>query len=150
MTETNHAPGLRSPRLLRIELPPRPSPAQFARKALDARFADVLKPGGLQALFLVVSELINNSVQHGCGGPIQLRIRADTDGAVSGEVYNDGRGALAIREPSTDPLDGGLGLRLVDALVDRWGVPAGTTNVWFEMTAEREDWTDTSAYLPWM
>jgi anti-sigma regulatory factor (Ser/Thr protein kinase) len=150
MTETNQAPDLASRQLLRIELPPRWDAAQLARRALEARFGDVLRPGGLQALLLVVSELVNNSVQHGRAKPIQLRISADKDAVVRGEILDDGCGAVAIRDPSTNPLDGGLGLRLVDALVDRWGVRDGSTNVWFEMTTERDDWTDTSAYLPWM
>jgi two-component sensor histidine kinase len=150
MTDIYEAPDMTSQGPLHIELPSRSDAPQLARRALETRCGDALPPGGLQALLLVVSELVTNSVQHGRGGPIQLRISAEPDAIVRGEVLSDGCGPVAIREPSTDPLDGGLGLRLVDALVDSWGVRDGSTNVWFEMTAEREDWTDTSAYLPWI
>ena len=30
-----------------------------------------------------------------------------------------------------------MGLKLVDAFTDRWGVEEGTTSVWFELAARR-------------
>jgi hypothetical protein len=32
-----------------------------------------------------------------------------------------------------DPAPGGPGLRIVDAVADRWGTERGSTRVWFEL-----------------
>ena len=45
-------------------------------------------------------------------------------------------GPVAIRE-GIDPAKGGMGLKVVDAFTDRWGVEEGTTSVWFELAARR-------------
>ena len=51
-------------------------------------------------------------------------------------VKDGGRGRVAVRE-GVNPAEGGMGLKLVDAFADRWGVEDGTTNVWFELAARR-------------
>ena len=43
-----------------------------------------------------------------------------------------GPGALPVMREAGDA-GGGHGLRLVDALADRWGVEHGSTIVWFEL-----------------
>ena len=55
---------------------------------------------------------------------------------LSGRVEDGGRGRVAVRE-NVDPAEGGMGLKLVDSFIDRWGVEEGTTNVWFEVAPRR-------------
>jgi hypothetical protein len=66
--------------------------------------------------------------------PLDLEI--SEDGAVLGRVEDGGHGRVAVRE-NVNPADGGMGLRLVDAYTDRWGVEEGTTNVWFKVAPRR-------------
>jgi two-component sensor histidine kinase len=84
----------------------------------------------------IVSELVANSVKHGPGGPIHVNLNVFEDGTVLGRVEDGGRGRVAIRE-GINPAAGGMGLKVVDAFADRWGVEEGTTNVWFELAARR-------------
>jgi anti-sigma regulatory factor (Ser/Thr protein kinase) len=80
---------------------------------------------------LAVSELVSNAVKHG-RGEIALRVVADT-GRLRVEVADEGRGRIAFREATVDPLEGGFGLRVVEAVTDRWGVEPGRPCVWFEI-----------------
>jgi anti-sigma regulatory factor (Ser/Thr protein kinase) len=107
-----------------------------ARRVLRSRLGDRLSPHAMQNVLTVVSELVNNSVAHGPGKPIRMRITVDdADGSVRGEVEDQGEGKVAIRKISDGGASGGFGLRLVDALTDRWGVYDGSTHVWFELDA---------------
>ena len=108
----------------------------LARRAVTAQLAARMSAARLKGLLLVVSELVTNSVRHGPGGPIHLDIEISEDGAVLGRVEDGGRGRVTVRE-NVDPVDGGMGLKLVDAFTDRWGVEKGTTNVWFEVAPRR-------------
>ncbi len=80
----------------------------------------------------MVSELVANSVIHGPGKTIKVTVTADRDGSVRGEVEDDGDGKVAIREIEGEG-PGGMGLRIVRALTERWGVYEGSTQVWFEL-----------------
>ena len=94
-------------------------------------------PGELaDAVDLVVSELVTNSVTHsGLDEPEEVSVRiSSSSGAVTGEVVDDGRGIGTA--PRFRPLS--LGLRIVEHTVDRWGHSDHPTRVWFEFTnAER-------------
>ena len=107
-----------------------------ARGAIAAQLASRLSTARLSALLTIVSELVANSVKHGPGGPIQVISRCSEDGAVLGRVEDGGRGRVAVRE-GVNPAEGGMGLKLVDAFTDRWGVEEGTSNVWFELAPSR-------------
>ena len=108
--------------------------SSYARRAIDDRFGRVLPKPFVADLMTVVSELMNNAVSHGPGAPVTLRLMASRDGrSIAGEVQDDGLGRIAMRD--IDGIGGGFGLHIVDALVDRWGVHEGSTQVWFEMTA---------------
>ena len=107
-----------------------------ARGAIAAQLASRLSTARLSALLTIVSELVANSVKHGPGGPIQLDVKVSEDGAVLGRVEDGGRGRVAVRE-GVNPAEGGMGLKLVDAFTDRWGVEEGTSNVWFELAPSR-------------
>src|SRR3954452_25503219 len=107
-----------------------------ARGAIAAQVGSHLSTARRSALLTIVSELVANSVKHGPGGPIHVNLKVSEDGAVLGRVEDGGRGSVAIRE-EVNPAEGGMGLKVVDAFTDRWGVEHGTTNVWFELAPSR-------------
>jgi two-component sensor histidine kinase len=115
---------------LSIQLPPEPRASWKARLSLD-QFSAALSPDALADLRVVVSELVTNSVRHGPGNPIQLRVALEDAGLVRGEVIDQGSGTVAIRDSKA--VSGGFGLRIVDTLCERWGVFEGSTHVWFEL-----------------
>jgi anti-sigma regulatory factor (Ser/Thr protein kinase) len=90
-----------------------------------------LDAGTLAGAQLVVSELVTNSIRHGPGRPIHLRLTTDNEGRLVGEVEDQGDGVVAIREQDLDAPAGGLGLLLVDDVTSAWGVYPGSTHVWF-------------------
>jgi anti-sigma regulatory factor (Ser/Thr protein kinase) len=102
------------------------------RFALESRLDDA-KLGDVE---IVVSELVTNAVRHGPGGLITLRLVTEEDGAVSGEVVDQGNGVVAIREHGLGSAEGGMGLPIVDALTSAWGVRPGSTHVWFRFDAD--------------
>jgi anti-sigma regulatory factor (Ser/Thr protein kinase) len=124
-----------------ITVPAAPTAAREARRALAA--CRLVAPGDEATLLLLVSELVSNSVRHAGLAPsdaIRLRARAN-DGATHVEVCDGGRtGGLPSRRRS-DPAalePGGLGLKLVDEMADRWGVERRDDQmcVWFELKPE--------------
>jgi anti-sigma regulatory factor (Ser/Thr protein kinase) len=121
---------------LKTQLRAAPDAPARAREAIRSQIGSQLSVARLSALLTVVSELVANSVVHGPGGAIQVSVEVSDDGSVLGRVADEGLGRVAIRE-DTDPREGGMGLRLVDAFTDRWGVEEGTSNVWFEVAPRR-------------
>ena len=119
---------------LSIDLEPELEAGLKAREQIRAAFADRLPSPLLHDLTVVVSELVGNAVEHGPGEVIQVRLKIARDGIVRGEIEDRGKGEIAIREMADEP-NGGLGLRIVDWLTDRWAVYEGSTHVWFEMGA---------------
>ena len=101
-----------------------------ARRAIRGRLADSLPGPVVHDLCVIVSELVANSVEHGPGGPIRVTIEVPgDDAALRGEVKDEGTGTVAVPEDES-----GLGLLIVEALATRWGVYAGSTHVWFELS----------------
>lgn len=103
---------------------------RFVRGALDGSDSELVAE-----VELVVSELVTNSVRHGPGEPITLRIGAEHDGSVVGEVEDQGDAVIEIREQDVATTVGGLGLPIVDQLTSEWGVYPGSTHVWFRFDA---------------
>jgi anti-sigma regulatory factor (Ser/Thr protein kinase) len=106
---------------------------QRAREVLREAFTDRLKAIVLYDLLTVVTELVQNGIQHGEGDEVGLSVRL-VDSSLRGEVTSDGPGRV---EPG--PVDHsagrGLGLHIVDALTDRWMAHSnGRTTVAFEMS----------------
>ena len=120
---------------LSLDLEPELGASAKARERIRAAFGDRLPASLLHDLTVVVTELVANAVEHGPGESIQMRLKLADDGTVRGEIEDQGRGDVAIREMADDPSDG-LGLRMVDWLTDRWAVYEGSTHVWFEMGAD--------------
>jgi anti-sigma regulatory factor (Ser/Thr protein kinase) len=116
-----------------MELAPEAKAGAKARQILQSRVADFVPATALWDLLTVVTELVNNSVRHGPGDPIQVRITVNDDGSVRGEVEDQGDGEVALREMIEDGTGGGMGLHIVQALTERWAVYEGSTHVWFEM-----------------
>ena len=108
-----------------------PGAGAAARRHLDG-LTDFLPALILHDLRIVVSELVNNSVSHGNGHPITVTVELAQTGTTRGTVTNGGRGPVAIAA-RREVGDGGLGLRIVDAVVSRWGVNAPSSDVWFEL-----------------
>jgi anti-sigma regulatory factor (Ser/Thr protein kinase) len=114
-----------------------PKAAHLARDELRSRLGDRLSADFLLSVLLIASELVTNSVRHGPGGPIELAITVNDDGSVRGEVEDRGDGEVKIRDLTRDGAGGGFGLRIVEALADRWGVYEDRTKVWFEMSSPK-------------
>ncbi|MEU4925725.1 ATP-binding protein [Streptomyces yokosukanensis] len=89
------------------------------------------------AVELGVSELVTNVVRHVPDRRCTVLLVRQTAG-VRAEV-TDGCARLPLAEPDVDhDSEGGRGLALLDAVVDKWGVSAGAAagrsgkTVWFE------------------
>jgi hypothetical protein len=82
---------------------------------------------------LLTSEVVTNSVVH-ARGPISLGL-ARQGPVLRVEVGDHSRGSIAV--PETSPDTSGRGLKLLDAVADRWGTDATADGkvVWFELRA---------------
>ena len=115
------------------------SAPQQARSAL----ADLRESIGDEAVTMlcsIVTELVANCVQHGgTGGEVIVRARR-AGGRVRLEVScPSGSTRPRIIEPGyRGGGSGGLGLRIVDGLAERWGVTddGASTTVWADVAAE--------------
>ena len=95
--------------------------------------SDHLDPVRVEDAVLLVSELVTNAVKYGPEDEA-IRLIVGTDGQRTRFTVHDlGLGPLPEMRDQADPAPGGHGLRLVDALADRWGVERGSTRVWFEL-----------------
>jgi anti-sigma regulatory factor (Ser/Thr protein kinase) len=112
-----------------ISLPPDPSAARRARRALhDARLPEDLQ----HTVDLLATELVANSVRHADLGPGQEITFAArfVDDFIRVEVHDPGPGFDVERSREGK----GFGLRMVDKLATRWGVErTAGTRVWFEV-----------------
>jgi anti-sigma regulatory factor (Ser/Thr protein kinase) len=120
---------------LELELPPVPEAARVAREAVDRVAGSLAGDVGFRAR-LAASELVTNSVIHATDGT-ETRITVAVDQTATGvrvEVRDGGEPFDPAVRAVTERATSGRGLRLVDALVDRWGVSASDGNlVWFEI-----------------
>jgi anti-sigma regulatory factor (Ser/Thr protein kinase) len=111
----------------------RTTDAPRAARGCVRDLSDHLDPARVEDAVLLVSELVTNAVKYGPeDGAIRLIVGAD-DKATRFTVHDLGLGPLPEMRAESDPAPGGHGLRLVDALADRWGVERGSTRVWFEL-----------------
>ncbi|MDF3293128.1 ATP-binding protein [Streptomyces silvisoli] len=96
-----------------------PAAREFARRALRhwnivSRTDDIL---------LCVTELATNALLHGVppGRGYQVSLELSGDGVLRVELHDSGDGEPRIPD-TTAEAESGRGLRLVDALADKWGV----------------------------
>lgn len=112
-----------------------PEAAARARRGLSALGAR-LDPARTDALRLLVTELVGNSVRHARAEVVELKVRIEGQ-TLRTEVCDDGPGfdAASLAGPREDQT--GWGLYMVDRLADHWGVERenGSTRVWFELPA---------------
>lgn len=78
-----------------------------------------MSPDTVDAARLLATELFSNAVRHG-SGEVHLVVAREV-GALRVEVHDEGLGQPELADPSS-AAEGGMGLRLVDALANDWGV----------------------------
>jgi two-component sensor histidine kinase len=110
-----------------------PEAATNARTAL-LPFSEFLSAEAFSDLKLIVTELVANSVAYGPVGQIAVVVELRADGAIHGAVADEGEGIVAS-EAYVEP-GRGLGLLIVEALAEQWGVRPGTSEVWFQLNAQ--------------
>jgi len=114
------------------QLAPEPLSVRAARRVVGDAVRDQVSPDALDDLLLATSEVVTNAVEHGAP-PISLLVSCD-DERVRVEVH-DGS-PLRPRAGDPRPTDiRGRGMRIVERLVDRWGVDphAHGKTVWLEL-----------------
>ena len=102
-----------------VALPRDPSAAADARRELRRRLDGLLHQDVLDALSLVVSELVTNAVMHGQGA-IRFRLQLEA-GDLRGEVIDDGGGFEHELRAAGPHATAGRGLLIVDRLTTRCG-----------------------------
>ena len=95
--------------------------------------SDLVAPERVDDATLLVSELVTNAVKYGPEDEAIRLIVGHGEDRTRFTVHDLGLGPLPEMRSEDDPAPGGHGLRLVDALADRWGVERGSTRVWFEL-----------------
>jgi anti-sigma regulatory factor (Ser/Thr protein kinase) len=106
-----------------------------ARQVIRQRFSAALTSATMQDLLAVVTELVNNSVQHGPGRSITVVLGMGRD-SIRGRVADQGNPAVAVPQVQEATESGGRGLDIVDKLTSQWAVCEGSTHVWFEIPLE--------------
>ncbi len=110
-----------------------------AARHFATRNADLVGPGGtapqgvdLEALALMMSELVSNAVEHG-RGEVQVRLRCEGE-RLRVEIVDDSDGRPVRRYAMPGALSG-RGLEIVDQLAAAWGwepLDGGGKLVWFD------------------
>jgi anti-sigma regulatory factor (Ser/Thr protein kinase) len=126
--------GPRKPEEFRLVVSPDSRAGWRARQSVRQRFSESVREQTLIDLITVVTELVNNAVEHGPGKPITVTLVAQGD-VIRGEVADQGNPAAVpeIKEATETRI---YGLEVVDKLTSRWAVHEGSTHVWFEMPLE--------------
>ncbi len=117
--------------LRRRKFPPTPPSVRAARTyTVTALRRETVEPALISDIKLIVSELATNAVEH--AGTI-FEVAVHTDGLVRVDV-SDQSPQLPERRPASPTTTSGRGLRVLDAICDRWGVEVhdGYKSVWCE------------------
>jgi anti-sigma regulatory factor (Ser/Thr protein kinase) len=122
---------------VRLELERSSAAGRAARSAIDEKLDGLLDAEARASLRTVISELVNNAVQHGGAGPIGVEIAVSRD-LIGAEVRDGGTGSprsprsparsRRCRPPAAATRRGR----------SRWGVSSeGGTRVWCELSRPR-------------
>jgi anti-sigma regulatory factor (Ser/Thr protein kinase) len=116
----------------RIALRPERDSARSARRFIESVLAEWDLARLRETSELLVTELVTNAVLH-ARTDVDLVARRSGPG-LRVEVH-DGDHTPPVPRPYSPMSPGGRGLRIVDALAERWGVEptAGGKYVWFEL-----------------
>jgi anti-sigma regulatory factor (Ser/Thr protein kinase) len=125
----------REPIEFQLVLSPDRRAGSRVRQAVQGRFSETLPSNTLTDLITVVTELVNNSVDHGPRKPITVTLVIGGD-SIRGEVADQGNPAGAIPQMKEATETEALGLGTVDKLTAEWAVYEGSTHVWFEIPLE--------------
>jgi anti-sigma regulatory factor (Ser/Thr protein kinase) len=93
----------------------------------------------LDVAVLLTSELVANSVRHSgsavAGGQVTVTVSAGGYGVRVAVAERSGPGVPVLVPDADGGAEGGRGVRLVDALADRWGYErgGGLAVTWFEL-----------------
>lgn len=120
----------------RLVLSPTSRAGLRARTAIRQRFSGALSSETLGDLVMVVTELLNNAVEHGPGKPITVALVLG-DESIRGEVADQGNPVAAIPQILDAAESERFGLDVVDKLTAEWAVYEGSTHVWFELPLDR-------------
>jgi anti-sigma regulatory factor (Ser/Thr protein kinase) len=109
-----------------------------ARIVVDQVLGERVAAIVLERAKLVMSELVSNSVRHSgaAGGSVVIRVRL-VAGGFWFEVEDSGRDRSVMRSAADRGAEGGFGLRIVDALSERWGIERraqGGTRAWAQLS----------------
>ena len=119
---------------LDVELPARPESVAVARARVAALGA--VDGDAMDALLVVVSELVTNAVRHaGLSSEQLLTVRVTRrHDRVRVEVIDRGAGFDPASVMRIEPtIAGGYGLRIVARLSERWGAERDSGTVWAEV-----------------
>jgi anti-sigma regulatory factor (Ser/Thr protein kinase) len=120
-----------------LALDPDTSAPSKARELLSQIMADQTSSEGFHRALLALSEVVTNAIRHGVieeSDPINLLIER-MDDLVAVRVIQPRpvpeRPSIAAMPEGWSTR--GYGLRIVDAVADRWGVQLDPPSVWFEL-----------------
>jgi len=127
------------PEPLNLDVPARAEAAREVRDVLRRHLGGSMAERELSDAELVVTELLTNGVRHaGIALDEPLRVRVSTGRGVLHVEVEDGGHAGAVRIREADPITGGIGLKLVEALALAWGVERGQhTTVWADLPFQK-------------
>ena len=125
-----------------------------AARRLVTTFATEISKDCLDDATLMISELVNNSVEHGGAGPgsfVTLAIDV-SEGVLMVEVRDSGPGFVppaSLAFEADLETTSGRGLRIIAALADGWGITTDDgTRVWFELDATRSHAAQVAHAIP--
>jgi anti-sigma regulatory factor (Ser/Thr protein kinase) len=117
------------------EFPASPGSAAAARRFVEGTLQrQGWSPSDVDTVLLLTSEVVTNAVVH-ARTKVLLQVRLSPD-TIRVEVDDHGTGEAVLAVADVDDVRG-RGLRIVDALADRWGDDraCGRHCVWFELRA---------------
>ena len=128
-----------SSELIVAEIPLDAHAPSVARSVVAQCLADLVAPSVVESARLLVTELVTNSLLHSRvsdrGARVSVRVSLWADRCRL-EVEDRGRDGVVARRPADLRGGGGLGLNLVQALSENWGViraDGRSTRVWAQL-----------------